>query len=109
MAIWTFGDGTILKSGGNVVGKTSLAKALRRIIREGTAEVHVTPLPSAPVPLDPTEDFLLDLFASEIARQKRLSLTIEPPEYGPPIPENLRARIETATRNTILEPYGTVH
>ncbi|HEX4446547.1 MAG TPA: hypothetical protein VH044_07425 [Polyangiaceae bacterium] len=65
MAVWTFEDGTVLRSGGRVTGRGRAAVSLRRRIAE-RSPVHALALPAVPVALDVSSDFLLDCLCSEV-------------------------------------------
>lgn len=93
MAEWLFNDGTILRSGGDVAGASSLAEDLRQSIEASRSKwppnVVVAPMPDGYYPLDADSDFTLNALARETALQHRLTLTTEYVE-GDDVPESVR-------------------
>ncbi len=108
MATWTFTDGTTLRSGGRVTGKGPAAVALRRRIA-ARSPVHVFPLPSAPVALEVSSDFLLDCLCSEVRFQTMTKFETEYERDDEDAPEGLRPLLRQARIDRGKTPSGGVH
>jgi hypothetical protein len=109
MATWNFSDGTRLKSGGAVLGKSAFADALREAIRL-KAGVHVFPIPAPPpTPLDPSSNYLLDLFARQMADRANLTVKTAYERDVDDAPAQLREEILAFRRAMDKEPYGRVY
>ena len=95
VATWTFADGTTLRSGGRVTGKGTVATALRRRIAE-RRPVHVLPLPSDPVALEVSSDYLLDCLCSEVRFQTMTKFVTEYERHDEDAPAALRPLLAKA-------------
>jgi hypothetical protein len=97
MAIWTFEDGSVVRSGGRVTGRGRAAVTLRRRIAE-RSPVHALPLPSAPVALDVSSDFLLDCLCSEVRFATMTKFATEYERRDDDAPPALHERLAQARR-----------
>ncbi|MBI2391513.1 MAG: hypothetical protein HYV09_18125 [Deltaproteobacteria bacterium] len=59
---WRLTDGTIVRSGGVVIGDSRIAGELRADLEQPPVFVEVGPLPDGSVPLDVGNDYLLHAF-----------------------------------------------
>jgi hypothetical protein len=108
VAVWTFDDGSVLRSGGRVTGKGPAAAVLRSRIAE-RRPVHALALPSEPVALDVRSDFLLDCLASEVrfATQTKFATAYERDEDD--APPAIRAKLAQARKARDETPYRTIN
>ncbi len=107
MATWKFSDGVELSSGGSLRGGPARSRDALHDRMRG-ARVRATPMPSSPVPLDASNDFLLNLFAHQVAHELGLGLDTE---YEPSIedaPPEIAAAIRALT-GPDSAPFGAVH
>lgn len=111
MTTWTFGDGTVLSSGGKVEGSKAAAVMLREGLVEGAARarVQVLPAPSDPITVDESSDYLLHLFAIDVARRARTGVATEYELDDEDAPAFLRGRLRAAREARSDTPIGTVH
>ncbi|HEV3191583.1 MAG TPA: hypothetical protein VGY54_13835 [Polyangiaceae bacterium] len=108
MATWTFTDGTELKSGGSVSGGGKVASALREAIREKSG-VQLFPHPDKTVPVDPGNDYLLDVLAREVAMRFRVGVFSEYERDLDDAPPALREEIRDKREALHRAPYGRVY
>lgn len=102
MAEWTFSDGTVLRSGGELEGESSFAVAARAVLAANEAGlptmVDVAAPPGGLVPLDVSSDWLLDRWASGLATQARLAVKTDyEPTHAPAEVSEIRAELEAST------------
>ncbi len=104
MHTWTFSDGTIWQSGGEVIGTSAFAQwwreafAEQRLYPELATTVQVA-APSVNVPLDLDDDYLLDMFAHQRAIVARLTVSsdYQPTDANmPPLVRELRRQPQLA-------------
>jgi hypothetical protein len=91
-----------------VIGDGPAATELRARIAE-SKPVHITPLPSTPVPLVVDSDYLLDCLAIEVQHVTRTRLDTEYERADEDAPARLRERLRGARDAAQTDPYGRVY
>lgn len=98
---WQLSDGTIVESGGRVLGAGENARKLRALLDTPPVYVTVGPLPDGRMPLDPDNDFLLDAFV----RQKALWLELEVETAYVADFDDAPVEVQTLVRDLEAEPF----
>ena len=108
MTTWTFADGTELRTGGHVVGLGPIAAGVLALLKESPA-VRPLPHPMEAVPLDPSSDYLLDLFARDAARHLKTTVSTEYEPDEDDAPPGVRDCLRRWRRDSLDVFVGTVH
>jgi hypothetical protein len=108
MSEWKFSDGTVLKTGGEVIGKTPFAEKLRDALANNRG-VRLYPQPMELTPLDQSNDCMLSIFATDFCRNRGITISSEYEPSEEDLPTKLRDELREFATWQSKQPLGTIY
>jgi hypothetical protein len=109
MTTWKFSDGSILKSGGKVTGAGKAAAEMRGRFGDPDDRVGIFPEPMRGVPMDRASDYMLDVFALEVAWATRTKVVTTYERDEDDLPKELRERWRAFREGQMNAPFGRIY